>query len=47
MKSDSFARSDGEDYKLRRVHAENCEKLITREYELISKLDLFFEEKNE
>jgi len=45
MKSDTIARSPGTDYKLKRTHAEKCERLIKQEYVIIDKLNLFFEGK--
>jgi len=47
MKSDSKARNNNKSYKLRRTHAEKCESLIQREYELINKLNIFFEEEKD
>lgn len=34
-------------YGLRREYAEECEKLINREYEIVEKLDEFFDVKND
>ena len=43
-KSDIFSRSIEHDYKVRRFHAENCEKLIKKEYIIIDELNKYFEE---
>ena len=47
MKSDQIARSGGITYKTRREHAERCEALIKKEYQIINQLNRFFENNNE
>ena len=47
MRSDKMARSTELDYKIRREHAEKCESLIKREYQIINQLNRFFENNNE
>jgi|TARA_R110000824_G_scaffold352785_1_gene539878 hypothetical protein len=42
MRSDNIARSSNFEYNKRRVHAENCENLIKKEYEIIDSLNSFF-----
>ena len=42
-KSDILSRSDSYDFKTRRLHAENCEKLIKRKYIIIDELNKYFE----
>jgi len=47
MRSDKVARSSEFDYSTRRQHAERCEKLIKREYQIINQLNCFFEDSDE
>jgi hypothetical protein len=44
MKSDKVARSSDGDYNHRRYHAEKCESLIRREYQIIDQINSFFKD---
>jgi len=44
MKSDTICRDSSISYEVRATAAHNCEDLIRKEYELIERMDGFFNE---
>jgi hypothetical protein len=43
VKCDKIARCSDYSYKERRIAAEKCEELIAKRYEIISKINTYFE----